>query len=262
MFFNVADGGPFGEFCRIIFVGVLDDGVEDVQGNGGFVRGVFQAAGGSGLCAHCRALVLDGGFKGGDVCAETGEKIGGQAEADELGGERRRVGLKSAGGVEQGLVATAAGQAEFSIESCRAEERERMRGFADAVQVVMEMKASGDLGKDDAVRLVGAGNLCGPEAGGLGNGGVDEGELLSADARNGKIRCVLCAESRDILEGCGKTGYLMVHNDDALSVWLVHNYYPKVRTVCNSFYNGKYAQKPRRSALGRTDGYSPARTGS
>src|ERR1035437_8188688 len=67
VFFDVAGGRPFGEFGRVVFVGVLDDGVEDVQGNGGFVRGVFQSAGGSGLRAKRRALGRNGGFKGGDV---------------------------------------------------------------------------------------------------------------------------------------------------------------------------------------------------
>jgi hypothetical protein len=41
-----------------------------VQRNGGFVRGVFQSAGGSGRCAEGRAFGRDGGFKSGDVRIE------------------------------------------------------------------------------------------------------------------------------------------------------------------------------------------------
>ena len=213
MFFDVAGGGPFREFGRVVFIGVLDDGVEDVQRDGGFVRGVFQSAGGSGLRARARALGRNGGFKGGDVRGELREKGGGQAEADELRLERGGIGGKGAGGVEQGLVAAAAGQAEFAIESRRAEQGERVRGFADAVQVVVEMKAPGDYGKYATVRLPGAGGLRGSETGGLGNGGADQGELLSPHAGGRKIRCVFDAESGDVLEGCSEAGYLLVHND-------------------------------------------------
>ena len=35
VFFDVAGGGPFGEFRRIVFVGVLDDGVQHMQRNDG-----------------------------------------------------------------------------------------------------------------------------------------------------------------------------------------------------------------------------------
>ncbi len=49
MFFDVAGDGPFGEFCRIGFIFILHDGVENVQGDGGLVGGVGDAAGGSAL---------------------------------------------------------------------------------------------------------------------------------------------------------------------------------------------------------------------
>ena len=66
VFFHMAGGRPFGEFRRI--AGVL--GSQNVQRNGGFVRGVFQSAGGSGRCAEGRAFGGDGGFKSGDVRIE------------------------------------------------------------------------------------------------------------------------------------------------------------------------------------------------
>lgn len=132
MFFNVAGGCPFGEFGRVVFIDIGHDGFEDVQGNRGFVRGVFQSAGRAGLRAHARALGGNGGFKVRDVRAEVGDKIGVEAEADEWRGEGGRVGLKGAGGIEQGLVAAAAGHEKFSIESRRAEERKGMRGVGDA----------------------------------------------------------------------------------------------------------------------------------
>jgi hypothetical protein len=82
MFFHMAGGRPFGEFRGIIFIGVLDDGVEDMQRDGGFVRGVFQSAGGSGLRAHAQTFGGNGGFKIRDVRAEIGEKIRIEAEAN------------------------------------------------------------------------------------------------------------------------------------------------------------------------------------
>ena len=133
VFFDVAGGGPFGEFGRVIFVNIRHDGFEDVQGNRGLVSRVFQSAGGPGLRAHARALGLDGRFKVCDVRAELRDEGGGQAEADELRGKRRRVGLKGAGGIEQRLVAAAAGHEELSLQSGRAQQREGMRGVGDAV---------------------------------------------------------------------------------------------------------------------------------
>ena len=124
------------------------------------------------LRARARALGLDGRLKVGDVRAELRDKIGGQTEADELRGERRRVGLKGAGGIEQRRVAGAAGHEKFSLESRRAHQHEGMRGVGDAVQIVVEMKASGDLGQDARVRGFRAGNLRGAERGGLRHGGV------------------------------------------------------------------------------------------
>ena len=111
MFFDVAGGGPFGEFGRVVFVNVRHNGFEDVQGNRGFVGRVFQSAGGPGARARARALGLDGRLKIADVRAELRDEGGGQAEADELRGESRRVALKGAGGVEQRRVAAAAGAA-------------------------------------------------------------------------------------------------------------------------------------------------------
>ena len=117
-------GRPFGQFLRVVLVFVAHDGVKHVQGDSGFVRGVFESAGGSGLRAGAGAFGRDGGFKVRDVGAEVGEEIGVEAEIDELGGERRDVGLEGAGGIEEGLIAGAAGQEEFAIESGSAEQRE------------------------------------------------------------------------------------------------------------------------------------------
>ena len=211
VFFDVAGGRPFGKFRRIVFVDVGHDGFEDVQGNRGFVRGVFQSAGGPGLRAHARALGGDGGFKIGDVRAELREKIRVKAERDELRGEGGGIGLKGTGGIEQRLIAAAAGHEEFSIESRRAEERERVRGVGDAVQVVAEVEAAGDLGHDAAVRRVRAGDLRGSERGGLRHGGVDEGELLSAHAGGHKVGGVGDAKGVHVFEGCGEAGDLVVH---------------------------------------------------
>lgn len=213
MFFDVAGGGPFSEFHRTVFVGVLDDGVEDFQGDASAVRGVFQAAGGAGLSTHGGAGGGDGGFKGGDVRAELGEEGGGQAEADELGLVGGGVGGERAGRVEPGLVAAAAGQAEFAIESRGAEQGEGVRGFADALEVFVEVEAAGDFGERVAVGLFRAGGLRGTEAGGLWDGGMDEGELLPTYAGGWKIGGVFEAEGVHVLEGCGEAGDLLVHGE-------------------------------------------------
>jgi hypothetical protein len=198
MFFHMAGGRPFGKFRGIVFVGVLDDGVQDVQGDGGFVRGVFQSAGRSGLRAHAQTFGGNGGFKIRDVRAEIGEKIRIEAETDELRGERRGIGLKGAGGIEQRLVATAAGQQKFAVESRRAEKCERVRGIGNGDKVVVQVEAGGDFGHDAAVRSVFAGNLLGSERSRLRNGGADEGELLSAHAGGGKIARVFESKGGDV----------------------------------------------------------------
>ena len=46
MFFHVAGDGPFGEFGGVVFIFVAHDGVHHMQGDGGFVGGVVNAAGG------------------------------------------------------------------------------------------------------------------------------------------------------------------------------------------------------------------------
>ena len=213
MLFHVAGGRPFGELGRVVFVNVRHNGFEDVQGNRGFVGRVFQSAGGSGLRARARAFGLDGRLKVGDVRAELRDEGGGQAKADELRGERRRIGLKGAGGVEQRRVAGAAGHEKFSLESRRAHQHEGMCGVGDMVQVVVEMKAPGDLGHDARVRGFRAGDLRGSEGGGLGHGGGDEGELLSAHAGAGKIGGIFCAEGGGGFEGCGEAGDFVFHNE-------------------------------------------------
>ena len=69
-----------------------------------------------------------------------------------------------------------------------------MGGVGDGNHVVVQMKASGDFGEDCAVGLFAAGNLCGSESCGAGDGGVDECELLSAEAGGWKIRGVFDSE--------------------------------------------------------------------
>ena len=247
MFFDVAGGRPGGEFGRIVFVDVGHDGFEDVQGNRGLVRGVFQSAGRPGLCAHARAFGSNRGFKGGDVRAELREKGGGQSEADELRGERRRVGLKGAGGIEQGLVAAAAGHEKFSIESRRAKQREGVRGGGDAEQIVMEVESSGDFCDDAAVRGVMAGDLCATERGGLRDGGVDEGELLSAHAGGQKVCGVGNAKGVHGFEGCGEAGDLVVHTIIPFPFLVMFPFpnkrrlegdYPPIEDWCNNLFQG------------------------
>ena len=238
MFFNVAGGRPFGEFGRIVFVDVGHDGFEDVQGNRGFVCRVFQSASRSGLCSNARALGSNRGFKGGDVRAELREKGGGQSEADELRGERRRVGLKGAGGIEQGLVAAAAGHEKFSIESRRAKQHEGMNGGGDAEQIGVQVKSSGDFVHDAAVRRVAAGNLRATERGGLRNGGADEGELLSAHAGGQEIGGVGDAKGVHVFEGGGEAGDLVVHNlMFFLLFWNCAGDYPPVKSWCKIIFD-------------------------
>ena len=213
MFFHVAGGGPFGEFRRIIFVGVGHDGFEDMQGNGGFVRGVFQSAGGAGFRAHGGAFGGDGGLKVGDVRIELGDECGGQAGADEQRGERDGIGGKGAGGIEQGLIAVVVRHEKFSGDGGVAEQQEGMGGGGDANHVVMEMKASGDFGEDGAVGLFATGNLRGAEAGGQRHGGVNEGELLSAETVGRKIGGVFGAEGVHGFESANEAGDFLFHND-------------------------------------------------
>jgi len=202
MFLNVAGGRPFGEFGRVVFVGVLDDGSQDVQRNGGLVRGVLQSAGGSGLRFPRRAFGGEGAFKRGDVRVEGGDEIGGEAGADELRLKRGGVGGKSAGGIEQGLIAVVVRHEEFSSQPFGAKQHEGMDGVGDANHVVVQMEASGDFGKDGAVGLFAAGNLRGSERGGHRHGGMDEGELLSAQAGRREVGGVFDAKGVNGFE-CG-----------------------------------------------------------
>ena len=212
MFFHMAGGGPFGEFGGIVFASVLDDSVQNVQRDGGFVRGVFQSAGGSGLRTGSGAFGGDDGFKGGDVRIEMRDEVGGEAKADEWRGEGGGVGGKGAGGVEQGLVATAAGQEKFSVESGSAEQDEGMDGVGDAHEVVMQMEPAGNFGEHGSVGLLDAGNLRGTESGGEANGGVDEGELLSAKAGDRIIGGVFDAKGVNGFQGGKEAVYFLFHN--------------------------------------------------
>jgi hypothetical protein len=210
VFFHMAGGRPFGKSRRIVFVGVLDDGVEDVQRDGGLMRGIFQAAGRPGLRAQRRALGRDRGFKGGDVRVELRDEGGGQADADELRGEGDGIRGEGAGGVEQRLVAVVVRHEKFSGHGI-AQQRKRMRGVGDGDHVVMQMKAPGDFAKDGAVGLFAAGNLRGSKAGRAGDGSVDEGELLSAQAGGRKIRGVFDAEGVHGFEGSYETADFLFH---------------------------------------------------
>lgn len=217
MFFNVAGGGPGGEFRGIVFVGVGHDGFEDVQGDGGFVRGIFQSAGGAGLAGERGALGGDETFKGGDVRVERGDESGGQAHADEGGGEGDGVGGESAGGIEQCLVAVAVGHEEFSADGGVAQQHEGMCGVGDGDHVVVQMKACGDFAEDGAVGLFLAGDLAGTKAGSAGDGGVDKRELLSAEAGGRKVGGVGEAKGVHGFEGGYEAADFLFHNFSSFS---------------------------------------------
>jgi hypothetical protein len=212
VFLDVAGGGPFGKFRGVVFVGVLDDGFQDVEGDGGLMRGIGQAAGGVGLGAEGVAFVADDGFKGGDVRRELGDEGGGEAGADERGGKGGGIGGKGAGGVEQGLVAVAVGHEEFAGEGVVAQQHEGMGGVGDGDHVIVQMKAAGGFAEDGAVDLFGAGDLAGAEVGRGGHGEVDEGELLSAEAGGRVIRGIFDAEGVHGLEGSDEAADLLFHN--------------------------------------------------
>jgi len=66
VFFDVAGGRPFGEFRRIVFVGVLDDGVQHVQGNGGWLRRLVRPHGHNstlliGYLVNCSSDIFSSG---------------------------------------------------------------------------------------------------------------------------------------------------------------------------------------------------------
>jgi len=208
----MAGGGPGGEFHGIVFVGVGHDGFEDVQRDGSLMRGVFQSAGGSGLAGERAAFGGDEAFKGGDVRVERGYKSGGQADADEGGGEGDGIGGKGTGGIEQCLVAVAVGHEEFSANGGVAEQHKGMCGVGDANQVVVQVKPAGDFAEDGAVGLLCAGDLAGAERGGAGDEGVDEGELLAAEAGGRKVGGVGDAKGVRGFEGGYEAADFLFHN--------------------------------------------------
>lgn len=212
VFFHVAGGGPGGEFGGVVFVGVGHNGFEDVQGHGGFVRGIGQAAGGAGLAGEGGAFGADEAFKGGDVRIEVRDEIGGLAHADEGGGEGEGIGGKGASGIKQGLVAGAVGHEEFAADGGVAEQHEGVRGVDDGEEVIVQMKAAGDFAEDGAVGLLTAGDLAGSEGGGAGDGSVDERELLSTEAGDGKIGGVGEAKGVHGFEGGYEAVDFLFHN--------------------------------------------------
>ena len=94
-----------------------------------------------------------------------------------------------------------------------------MGGGGDANHVVVQMKASGDFGKDGAMRLFAAGNLRGSKSGGAGDGSVDEGELLSAEAGQRKIGDVGEAEGVSGFEGGYEAVDFLLHNNNSISIF-------------------------------------------
>ena len=93
-----------------------------------------------------------------------------------------------------------------------------MSGVCDGNHVVMQMESSGDFGEDCAVSLFAAGNLRGSESGGAGDGGVDEGELLSPKAGWQKVCRVFDAEGVNGFERGYKAVDFLLHNFDGLMV--------------------------------------------
>lgn len=91
VFFHVAGDDPFGQFLRVVGVGVGDDGVQHMQGDAGVVDGFANAGGGSGLFALARSLALDGGFKVVNVLVEVGNE--GIRELEAAGVEKPAAGV-------------------------------------------------------------------------------------------------------------------------------------------------------------------------
>jgi len=193
VFYHVAGDDPFGQFRRVVGAGVGHDGVQNVQGDAGIVDGFANAKGGHAFFATTRTLGLDGGFKVANVLVQVGNEGVRQLEADELGLKRHGVGGKGAGGVEQFLVAVMAWHVELAVQSGDAEQDEGMGGLADAEEIVVEFQAQGHLVQNARVGSFAAGNLSRAESGGGSDGGLDEGELLCADAGGGKVRSVFVA---------------------------------------------------------------------
>ena len=106
---------------------------------------------------------------------------------DELRGERRGVGGKGAGGTEQGLVAVLVGDFEFAFQARRAHEGEAVRGMVDGGKVMVDQDAVVGFVQRGAVGAIAAGRLGAAEGGSLRDGGVDFGELRSAEAGRRKI---------------------------------------------------------------------------
>jgi hypothetical protein len=208
----MAGDDPFGEALRVGLVGVLHHGVEDVQGNRSLVRGVGNAAGRAALGGLRRAFGRDGGFKRGDVRAEVRDEIGGQSQADEVGAECGGIGLESAGGIEQGLIAVAVGHEEFAGDGGGAHQHERVRRVDDSNHVVMQMHAPDGFGHDAGMGLFPARNLRGAETAEGGNGSGDDGELLPANARRRKVGGVSEAKGGDVFEGGNQAVGFLFHN--------------------------------------------------
>lgn len=211
VFFHVAGDDPFGEALRVVFVGIVHDGVQHVQGDGRLVRGVLDAAGRSALCRQARALGADGGFIPGDVRVELRDEGGRQADADKLRGESGGIRGEGVCGVEHVLCAVIAGHEKFPIESGGAEENEGIRAVGDGLEIIVEQFVGDGLGFDAGFFLAAAGGLSLRQTGGRGHGGADEGELLSADADGRKVRGVFDAKGGGGFEGCEQTFFVEVH---------------------------------------------------
>ena len=220
VFFHVAGDDPFGQLGGIVFIFQAHDGVQHLQGHGGAVFAVGQGAGGAALRALAAALGGDGVFKVGDVVAEVGEEVRVQLQPDHGGAVGCGIRLKSAGGVEQGLIAAAAGQMKFAFQPGRAEEHERMGGIGDGQKVSVQLVIGDALGDDAGMVLPAAGDLAGSLAAGAGNQAVDDGELLPTGAGGREIGGVFGAEAIHGFTGGEQMVLMLVHTVSFSFLWL------------------------------------------
>jgi hypothetical protein len=112
-----------------------------MQRDAGVADGLGNAGGGLAFFAGAGTFGFEGGFKIADVLIDVGERGGREFEANELGLDRRGVGGKGAGGVEQFLVAIMARYVKQAVESGGAEQDEGMGGGVVVQEVAVKFQA-------------------------------------------------------------------------------------------------------------------------
>ena len=86
-----------------------------------------------------------------------------------------------------------------------------MGGAVDAREVGMQFQAQGGFVQHAAVGFLAGGDLIGAQAGGGGDGGLDEGELFAAGADGGKVGGVFVAKGVGGLEGGEEVDFGFFH---------------------------------------------------